>query len=254
MHAVEIFDYDAFYLPHINDKLAYHSIPHQFKFQKHGSDVLCHYKMWSVDAEWLPCQVVNSLNDTAIPSPIVVAVNDGAKEIKKKRKFTRGAAKPHLKRKKTSKAKALSVNLEDSSSDESHEPPHILYTEEFCHEALPTRGILWLTSLPPVESSPTRVSIPDDEKQQKLKCVNILWKHAPQQTQLYLQHCTLQLQTGKNGKATRFVCGREQTNFYKQFKSLHGFHLSGHVVRPVKMTHLWLKAQRFTNLYQARRL
>ena len=45
MHAVEIFNYDSYYLPHINDKLAYHSIPHQFKFQKHGSDVLCHYKM-----------------------------------------------------------------------------------------------------------------------------------------------------------------------------------------------------------------
>ena len=62
-----------------------------------------------------------------------------------------------------------SVNLEDnSSSDESKEPPHILYTDEFCDEALQTRGILWLTSLPPVESSPVRLSISDDEKQQNL--------------------------------------------------------------------------------------
>ena len=146
-----------------------------------------------------------------------------------------------------------SVNLEDnSSSDESKEPPHILYTEEFCDKALQTRGILWVTSLPPVESSPVRLSISDDEKQQKLKCVNILWKHAPQQSRLYSQHCTLQ--TGNNGKATRFVCGREQTIFYKQFKSLHGFHLFGHVVRPAKMKQFWLKAQRFMNLYQERRL
>jgi len=127
-----------------------------------------------------------------------------------------------------------SVNLEDnSSSDESKEPPHILYTDEFCDEALQTRGILWLTSLPPVESSPVRLSISDDEKQQKLTYVNILWKHTPQQSRLYSQHCTLQ--TGNNGKATRFVCGREQTIFYKQFKSLHGFHLFGHVLRPAKM-------------------
>ena len=100
MHTSEIFNYDAYYLSYTDDKVAYHSIPHQFRFQKHSSDVLCHYKMWSVDAKWLPSQVVNALNDAAIPPPIVVAVNDGAKKVQKKRKFTRGAAKPHLKRKK----------------------------------------------------------------------------------------------------------------------------------------------------------
>ena len=43
--AVAIFNYDEYYLPHVNDKLAYHSVPHQFRFQKHDRDVLCHYKM-----------------------------------------------------------------------------------------------------------------------------------------------------------------------------------------------------------------
>ena len=52
------------------------------QISKHDSDVLCHYKMWAVDAEWLPCQVVVALNDADIQSPIyliVVAVNEQKK-------------------------------------------------------------------------------------------------------------------------------------------------------------------------------
>lgn len=45
----------------------------------------CYYKIWSVDAEWLASQVVN---DAAISTPIIVAVNDGVKEGQNKQKFT----------------------------------------------------------------------------------------------------------------------------------------------------------------------
>ena len=44
-----------------------------------------YYKIWSVDAEWLASQVVN---DAAISTPIIVAVNDGVKEGQNKQKFT----------------------------------------------------------------------------------------------------------------------------------------------------------------------
>ena len=52
--------------------------------------MLCHHKIWPVNAKWLPSQVVNALNDAAISTPIniVVAVNDGVKEVQKKQKFT----------------------------------------------------------------------------------------------------------------------------------------------------------------------
>lgn len=43
-----------FYIPHLNEKLTYHSIPHQFKFQTFEGTVLCHYQVWSTHANWLP--------------------------------------------------------------------------------------------------------------------------------------------------------------------------------------------------------
>ena len=56
LNASMVHDYDTHYEPHINKELAHHSQPHQFRFKKFDGIVLCHYKMWAVDAEYLPKQ------------------------------------------------------------------------------------------------------------------------------------------------------------------------------------------------------
>ena len=162
--AVEIFDYDRYYLPHINAMLAHHSIPHQFRFQKIGTVVLCHYKMWSVDVEWLPL-AVSPENGTDQLSPSLGVDEETSAQSKnvKKRKFTRGAAKPHLKKKKIVATQAVS----HSSDDEPKEPPHDFYLPEFASLQLPIQGILWLTSLPDADACPKRVFVSDDDKEKK---------------------------------------------------------------------------------------
>ena len=46
--AFKVHDYNCFYTCHLNGKLAYHSLPHQFRFQSFDGVVLCHSKMWSL--------------------------------------------------------------------------------------------------------------------------------------------------------------------------------------------------------------
>ena len=144
--------------------LAHHSIPHQFRFQKIGPVVLCHYKMWSVDVEWLPL-AVSPENGTDQLSPSVGVDEETSAQSKnvKKRKFTRGAAKPHLKKKKIVATQAVS----HSSDDEPKEPPHDFYLPEFASLQLPIQGILWLTSLPDADACPKRVFVSDDDKEKK---------------------------------------------------------------------------------------
>ena len=54
LQAPEIHDYDRFYLPLLDEKLAYHSIPHQFLFKSFDGVVLCGYKMRYTYDNWLP--------------------------------------------------------------------------------------------------------------------------------------------------------------------------------------------------------
>jgi hypothetical protein len=137
--AVEIFDYDHYYLPHINAMLAHHSIPHQFSP--------------AVDVDWLPWgffPAIATSTDQLNPSLFVLEETSAQPKNVKKRKFTRGAVKPHLKKKKIVAMQADS----HSSDDKPNEPPHDFYLPEFALLQLLIQGILWLTSLPDADCCP----------------------------------------------------------------------------------------------------
>ena len=151
LHAPEVYDYDSFYLPSLNPKLAHHSLPHQFRFQCFENAVLCHYKMWSTHPKWLP-ELEPSISVESLP-------NDVRDKTSKKRTHIRGAAKRNLKKQKV-------VEIDSSDSDDAtlntaeKEPnSHPLYDEVYENEACPPQGVKWLT-IPMKESSvPARVSI-----------------------------------------------------------------------------------------------
>ena len=54
VNACQLFNYDLYYKQHINPSLCYYSKPHQFRFKKFEGHVLCHYKMWAADVDFLP--------------------------------------------------------------------------------------------------------------------------------------------------------------------------------------------------------
>ena len=151
LHAPEVYDYDSFYLPSLNPKLAHHSLPHQFRFQCFENAVLCHYKMWLTHPKWLP-ELEPSISVESLP-------NDVRDKTSKKRTHIRGAAKRNLKKQKV-------VEIDSSDSDDAtlntaeKEPnSHPLYDEVYENEACPPQGVKWLT-IPMKESSvPARVSI-----------------------------------------------------------------------------------------------
>ncbi|CAM9955529.1 unnamed protein product, partial [Heterosigma akashiwo] len=57
MEQFEVFDFTSFFKPHLDPKIAFHSIPHQFRWTAQlmphgGSVVLTHYKHWHQDGKW----------------------------------------------------------------------------------------------------------------------------------------------------------------------------------------------------------
>jgi len=100
LNAPDIFDYDSFFLPKLNKKLAYHPV-------------------------WLP-------ENTSIPmAQPIPSFDEQSKEVvpKKKRTHFRGAAKPELKKRKLS----ISQDSDESSCEEASIPEtlnlHPIYEE-----------------------------------------------------------------------------------------------------------------------------
>ena len=181
LHAPQIFDYDSFYIPQLNEKLAYHSVPHQFRFKSVNGTVLCHYKMWSTHSVWLPEQ--KPLSDPAPPQPVpapthINVPNNTNQVAKKKRTHVRGAAKPHLKRQKLGQTTYSS----DSSTDALHEadgklPSHPIYDDNFAAEDIPPQGIKWITSPVAVHAVPSRVHISDEKCAENWKACQAMYSH-----------------------------------------------------------------------------
>lgn len=178
LSAVAIHNYDNFYLPHINKKLAYHTVPHQYKFQKFDGSVLCHYKMWSTHASWLPCaqptpadtrNVICDHNETESVMNLT-ASKELQTNLKRKRTHVRGASKPNLK-----KRRIVSDDTEDSDAERTNNHP--IYDTEFSEEIIPTQGIKWLTSCPHASSAPNLVVIPAEEMAKNLAQSQAMFEH-----------------------------------------------------------------------------
>ena len=74
IHDPEVFDCTTFYKKHINQKLAQHTIPHQYKFQQFDGTVLCHYNMWAAYNIWLPGN--GEKNMRSIPPELAMLTTD----------------------------------------------------------------------------------------------------------------------------------------------------------------------------------
>jgi hypothetical protein len=154
LSSFEVFDYDDFYEKCINPKLAYHSIPHLFRFQKSATDntVLCHYKMWSTHNIWLPQNkdLSPTLHTVFEILPPVPALLQTTQPNSKKRTNVRGAGKPKLKKARLAKQSVFDHFDKSSDSDggEQDSPSHPLFVEEHLHKELPEQGIMWLVRRP----------------------------------------------------------------------------------------------------------
>lgn len=75
LNAFDVHDYDVFYDKLKNKHLAHHSKPHQFRFKRFSDSVLCHYKMWAADAEYLPTlsKLLQGVGHSS-PAPILQGV------------------------------------------------------------------------------------------------------------------------------------------------------------------------------------
>lgn len=89
----DVFNYDTFFSSYINPTLCYYSKPHQFRFKKFENEVLCHYKMWAVDEQYLPCEVQQTI--TVLPPDSSHLPNPPAKRL-----AARGVAKSKAQKKK----------------------------------------------------------------------------------------------------------------------------------------------------------
>ena len=178
LNASMIHDYDIHYEPHINKELAHHSQPHQFRFKKFDGIVLCHYKMWAVDAEYLPKQTSTVEQQAAASfSDCLISISTtepssnqtSASEQTKKRKFTRGASKPKFKCPKPNKLqKGTQYNdAEDSVSEDEEKNEHPMMLDSVVagdpNLKVYAKGICWLTSLPS-QTNPAVVIIPSSTK------------------------------------------------------------------------------------------
>ena len=109
MKPCQIFDYDQFYTLHINPTLCYYSKPHQFCFKKIEGQILCHYKMWAADMEYLP-----KSGDTVVTEPNLHAAPPQTSQ--SKRKLVRGTGKPKAKKAKLTLSE--DQNTDTSEADE----------------------------------------------------------------------------------------------------------------------------------------
>ena len=175
LNAPDVFDYDSFFLPKLNQKLAYHSIPHQFRFKSFNGTVLCHYKMWSYHPVWLP---ENASIPVAQPIPNTCSFDEHSKQVvpKQKRTHVRGAAKPKLKKRKLN----ISQHSDESSSEEVsvHETSnlHPIYEDEFAFENLPPQGIKWVTSTD-LNNVPSRIQMNTSDCTENWKASQSMYSH-----------------------------------------------------------------------------
>jgi hypothetical protein len=175
LHALELFDYDKFYDGFMNKTLCYYSKPHQFRFKTFDGVTLCHYKMWAVDAQYLP--IDNSSNQ---PLQIGGCDLELKSESTKKRAFVRGVGKPKAKRRQKLLQSKTGENFSSdcgtcSDSDSSSLPStsdsenerktnqHPIFKDRYVAQSHPQtvhcQGVLWLTSRPPATAVPEHISI-----------------------------------------------------------------------------------------------
>ena len=168
IHAPEVFDCTTFYQNHINQKLAQHTIPHQYRFKKFDGTVLCHYKMWAAYHIWLPAN--GETNMRSIPSAEHDVTEDA--EVGKKRKLVRGNIKPKAKKAlkdKTHKISSLGNDIE-KEDDYALDMNTGLYEEEYQEElelAAAHQGVRWLMTYP--VGTPPFVKITDEKAGKNLK-------------------------------------------------------------------------------------
>ena len=163
----QIFDYDQFYTPHINPTLCYYSKPHQFRFKKIEGQILCHYKMWAADMEYLP-----KSGDTVVTEPNLHAAPPQTSQSKSK--LVRGTGKPKAKKAKLTLSE--DQNTDTSEADEYAdliENEHEIFLDDHVasnEHLLPhTRGIVWLRTCAKEGSVPDRVFFNEEKKS---KCYN----------------------------------------------------------------------------------
>jgi hypothetical protein len=185
----EIFDYKMFYDPVIDESLAYHQEPHQYRFKlfhdptKEDTVVLVHYKMWAQSTTWLPAP---SCANSDVTQTVQTSVESEVAP-NKKRKMTRHS---------TSKGQIVSqlqvkksISTKSVSNTTSHEFDDIPENVNFNCEnplvvndaAVPAiecsvnsgpkgslRGILWIKDSPDLLTA-TRLQFDESTVQKNLK-------------------------------------------------------------------------------------